>query len=139
MTARGAALPVTLLVLSVTGSLAAGLVWVAMLEARSGRNALAIVQAHAAAETGAFRAIREAPRTALEALPPGDALPVAGTLGPAGSYAGAVRALGSGVYAVTVHGYGPGRFGRQTAVILAILGDSAGLRPMPQRSWVWAP
>ena len=138
MPARGAALPLTLLVLAATGLLAVAMVWVAVLEARSGRNALAIVQAHAAAETGAVRAVRSTPRAMLEALPPGDSVVFGGSLDAAGSYRGAVRALGSGVFAVRVQGFAPGRTGRQTIVILALFGGSAGLEPLAARRWLWA-
>lgn len=137
MTARGSALPLTLLVLAVTGTLAAGIVWVSLLEARSGRNAVRLVQAQTAAETGAVRAMSETARRALESLGAGDAVAVQGDLGLAGSYRGAIRALGSGVFAVAVRGEAPGRTGRQTVVILAEFGDSTGLAPLESRGWVW--
>jgi hypothetical protein len=142
---RGLALPLALLTLVVIGAVVAGGFAAALLEQRTGRNTLYLVQAAAAAEAGAAGSVGEWRSRGLEALLPGEiaVLPQVQLSGGA-TYQATVHRLNAELFelrvAGTLHDADGGLLASRELSLLLRQADSAAVSPvtpLANRAWSW--
>ena len=142
---RGLALPLALLTLVVIGAVVAGGFAAAILEQRTGRNTLYLVQAAAAAEAGAAASVGEWQSHGLEALLPGEVavLPQVQLSGGT-TYQATVHRLNAELFELRVagtrHDADGGTLASRELSLLLRRADTAAVSPVTplrNRAWSW--
>ena len=132
MSRTGLALPATLAVLVTAGFLVATAFHLALLDARAGRNAVAVAQTAGLLDAALLTALAVA-EPAAPFQRAGDSVPVAGAEPGVGQWSGVVRYLGNAQFLVRVRVVGTGGLARREGWLLAVLetgGEAPTLRPL---------